>query len=120
MIAAGFAANARSTKCEVWARRRGARSVEVTATGSVRSRSEDDAWIEVDLAVHEPAVDAGIGTGRDDRVEPFARRVRDRDEHDVRFGALEQAGDLGRAADDRDAVEAAAAQARVVVDEADD
>ena len=54
------------------------------------------------------------------RVEPLARRVRDRDEDDVRREPADRPADLVEAADDRDALDAAPAQPRVVVDEADD
>ena len=62
---------------------------------SLGRRTEHDARIEVDLAPHELACDAGLRARVDDRVEPLARRVRDRHEDDVGLRALEQPRQLG-------------------------
>ena len=91
------------------------------ASTSLGAGAEHDARIEVDLAPDEPAVDPGVGAGVDDRVEAIARRVRDRHEHDVRLVPLRGAAASSCVPpSDRHAVDAPAAQARVVVDEADD
>ena len=81
---------------------------------------EDDARIDVGVAPDEPAVDLASLARTHDRVETILRCVRDRHEHHVRPRALEHRLDVRRPADHTHAVQAAAAQARVVVDEADD
>ena len=57
---------------------------------------------------------------RYDEVEPRSRGVRDRDQDDIGIRSLEQPRHLVHRADDLHAVDAAAPQARVVVDEPDD
>src|SRR6516162_5521189 len=87
---------------------------------SLDACSEDDDGVEVELAAHEATGYLRTLAGRDHAVEPFAGRTGDGDEDDVGVDAVEHGVDLVEAAEDGYALETAAAQARVVVHEADD
>src|SRR5213592_4326110 len=70
---------------------------------SVRGGAEDNARIEICLAPDEPARDLRLSAGVDDEREASARCVGDRHEHRVGMRAREDAIDLRRAAEDRNA-----------------
>src|SRR5262249_31081198 len=74
----------------------------------------------LELAAEDLALDPVLVARARDEVEPLRRRVRNRHDHDVRLRLAEDLGQLVDRAEDRRAEEAAAAQAHVVVDEADD
>src|SRR5947199_10662376 len=86
---------------------------------SLAGGAEDDAWVEIGLAAHEPAGYLGPGAGLDDDVEALPRGVRDRHEHGLGARRREDALDVVDAADDGNALEAPPAQAPIVVDERD-
>lgn len=79
----------------------------------------DDDRIEIALAPHEAAGYIGSLAAADDGVQPLAGRMRNRDEDDVRPYLAEHALDLVETAQHGNALHPAAAQAGVVVDEAD-
>src|SRR4051812_22369034 len=62
--------------------------------------AEDDAWVEVGFAAHEPARYLGPGTGLDDDVQALPWGVRDRHQHGLGPRRLEDALDVVDAADD--------------------
>src|SRR5207237_8227317 len=86
---------------------------------SLDARSHDDDRVEVALAAYEAARHVGVLAAADDGVEALARRVRNRDQDDVRLRLVQHAPDLVETAQDRDALQPPAPQARLVVDEAE-
>ena len=88
---------------------------------SLCAAPEDGDGVEVGLAPDEPAGHIDRGARAHDGVEPVARGLRDRDQHGVGLGGVEDPVDAraSRRATGH-ALQPPAPQARVVVDEADD
>src|SRR5439155_23281094 len=82
--------------------------------------AEHDARIEDLVASHEPARHVGERAGVDDEPELLARRIGNRDENRVRARPDEDRLDLHQSAQNGDALQPPAREARLVVDEADD
>src|SRR5262249_31867264 len=87
---------------------------------SLDARSQDDDRVEIELAADEPAAHVDALAAGDDGVETTTRRLRERDQHDVRPRLREYLRDLVEAAEHRHALHAPPPQLRIVVDEADD
>src|SRR6266536_3709363 len=87
---------------------------------SLCAGAERRARIEIGLALDEPARNVRLAARVDDEVESLVRRIRNRDEHDVRLCLGENARRFVGAAEHGYSLQAAAPQAWIVVDEADD
>ena len=115
MLASGAAASRRSVSADgaqLAARRRDGRSLD--------SDTERSGVRDFDLAAHEAARYSSALARLQDCVESFLRRAGNRHEDGVRGQPADRPTDVVEPARDRDALDAAAAERRVIVDEADD